>query len=145
MTVDAEFIAKTPFTLACFAAQGSPDPSTKVGAVVTTSDGIIVGGGFNDFPKGIPEEWWEDRELKYKAVVHAEVNAILEAGRFHCEGGTIYVTSHPCRDCARMIIAAGLKKLVCPSGPWRDDPAIIATCADADEMLSLCGVEVVEP
>lgn len=135
----------TPWELAEYARKGSLDPSTKVGAIVTNEDGVIVGGGFNSFPEGIPPTWWDDREQKYKAVVHAEVNALLEAGRFHCSGGTIYVTSHPCRDCARMIIAAGIKKLVCPAGPWRDDPAIIATCADADELLSLCGVEVVEP
>lgn len=135
----------TPWELAQYARTGSPDPSTRVGAVVTNEDGAIVGGGFNDFPPGVPKDWWEDRELKYRGVVHAEVNAILEAGRFHCLGGTMYVTSHPCRDCAKLIVAAGLKKVVCPSEPWRDDPAIIETCRDARDFLQICNVEIVEP
>lgn len=134
---------ETPWELAELARTGSPDPSTKVGAIVTTSDGIIVGGGFNGFPPGVPEEWWEDRELKYRGVVHAEVNAILDAGRFYCEGGTIYVTSHPCEACAKMIVASGLKRVVCPPGPWRDDPAIIETCRDAAEFMKMCGVEMI--
>ncbi|UQS95128.1 hypothetical protein Pam3_57 [Pseudanabaena phage Pam3] len=134
----------TPTQLCRYAATGSRDPSTKVGAVVTNADGLIVGGGFNDFPPGIPDHWWEDRELKYRGVVHAEANAILEAGRFHCLGGTIYVSAHPCRDCAKLIVASGLKKVVCPSGPWRDDPAIIATVNDAAELLQLCGIEMEE-
>lgn len=135
----------TPWELAEYARKGSLDPSTKVGAVVTNADGIIVGGGFNSFPEGIPPEWWDVREQKYKAVVHAEVNAVLEAGRFHCLGGTIHVTSHPCRDCARIIIAAGIKKVICPQEPWRDDPAIIETCRDAAELLKLCDVEMEAP
>lgn len=135
----------TPWELALHAATGSPDPSTKVGAVVTTNDGVICGGGFNDFPPGVPKEWWGIRSLKYKAVVHAEVNAILEAGRFYCDGGTIYATAHPCFDCARLIVAAGLKKVICPSGPWRDDPAIVETCREADEWLKMNGVEMEEP
>lgn len=145
MKPELEFVAETPFTLACFAAQGSPDPSTKVGAVVTNELGIICGGGFNDFPPGVPKEWWEDRTLKYRGVVHAEVNAILEAGRFHCLGGTIYVTSHPCEACAKMIVAAGLKRVVCPPGPWRDTPDVVATVEAAAEFLTLCDVEIVEP
>lgn len=131
----------TPMELAEFARTGSPDPSTKVGAIVTNEDGIIVGGGFNSFPEGIPPTWWDVREQKYKAVIHAEANALLEAGRFHCLGGTIYVTSHPCRDCARLIIAAGIKKVVSPLEPWRDDPGVVETCRDAAELLDLCGVE----
>jgi dCMP deaminase len=84
---------------------------------------------------------WFDRSKKYKAVVHAEVRALLSIG-LGARGATMYVTHHPCRACAPIIASAGIKKVVCPAGPWRDDPEIVASVADAAEIFQLCGVEV---
>lgn len=123
----------------------SPDPSTKVGCVIVQSSFLgyaTVGAGWNDFPRGVPSYWWETRELKYRAVVHAEVRALLRAGP-NADGATLYVTHHPCRDCAKMIAAAGIKAVVCPSKPWRDDPEVAQSCADAVQMLNLAGVEII--
>lgn len=122
--------------------QQSPDPSTKVGAVVCGPRGELRGAAWNDFPPGIPESWWHDRELKYKAVVHAEVAAIIRAGAA-AEGGTIMITHHPCRECAKVIITAGITRVECPPGPWRDAPEVVATCQEADVLFERCGVEVV--
>jgi len=122
-------------------AGNSPDPSTKVGAVIV-SGGYAVGIGWNDFPQGIPLEWWDDRERKYRAVVHAEVAAIARAGAL-AVGGTMVVTHHPCQECAKAIAAAGIRCLVCPPGAWRDDPAIHLTVKNADELLGLCGIQVI--
>lgn len=124
------------------AAPMSPDPSTKVGACIMDrweEKGVV---SYNDFPDGIPKDWWDDRPLKYKGVVHAEVRAILRMGHAS-DGATLYVTAHPCRDCAKVIAAAGIACVVCPPGPWRDDPAVIETVKDAAEIFQLCGVEVV--
>lgn len=131
-------------TAAEIAQKASRDPSTKVGAAIAAASGEIVGYGYNDFPPGVPEHWWDDRELKYRGVIHAEANAIVSAGRVFCDGGTIHVTSHPCRECAKLIVAAGIVRVVCPPGPWRDDPEIIATRRDAAELLGVCGVEIVD-
>ena len=61
--------------------QWSKDPSTKVGAVLVR-DNRIVSVGYNGFPEGVDdsEERYNNRELKYDLVVHAEVNAIISAG-----------------------------------------------------------------
>lgn len=120
-------------------AKYSPDPSTKVGAVIT--QGVFYWKAHNDFPPGIPDSWWRDRELKYRAVVHAEVAVLLKAGS-KAAGGTMYITHHPCRDCAKIIAAAGIQCVVCPSEPWRDDPEVRKSCRDAAELLEYAGVEV---
>lgn len=122
------------------AALNSKDPSTQVGAAIFRG-GSLVAAGHNHFPHGIPEEWWHDRPRKYQAVVHAEAAALLVAG-LSASGGTMYVTHHPCPDCAKLIAAAGIATVVCPAEPWRDDPAIRELCASAAALLRLCGVEV---
>lgn len=124
-------------------AQRSPDPSTKVGAVLTRGD-VVVGAGYNNLLPGIPEAWWGDRAMKYRGVQHAEVAAILSAGRM-ARGAAMYVTAHPCRECAKLIVAAGVSRVVCPAEPWRDDPDVAATCREAAELFSVCGVALEQP
>lgn len=126
------------------AAKFSRDPSTKVGAVVHDKQFGVISAGWNRFPQGVPEEWWEDREKKYQAVIHAEVVALIGASRL-AAGATLTVTAHPCKECAKLIIGFGIKCVVCPPGPWRDDPAVIETVEKAAELFRLCGVEVKEP
>lgn len=104
--------------LAKHVATWSKDPSTQVGAVIVNDLKHVVGMGFNGFAAGVEdsEERYNDRPLKYKMVVHAEVNAILQAGH-RARGGTIYVYpafgSPPvCNDCAKVAIQAGIKCIV---------------------------------
>lgn len=130
------------YTQAHHVASNSPDPSTKVGAIVYSS-GQVIAVGWNHFPLGVPEEWWEDRERKYQAVIHAEVAAITRAGLLAC-GSTLVVTHHPCKECAKVIAAAGIRCVVCPPGPWRDDPGVVETVTKARELMDLCGIEVIE-
>src|SRR3982751_954364 len=66
--------------IAYAARENSKDPSTKVGAVVYDDRGLI-GSGFNRFPNGTPAPFWEDCKLKYAHIIHAEVVALLDAGR----------------------------------------------------------------
>jgi dCMP deaminase len=103
--------------LAKHVAQWSKDPSTKVGAVLISTDGKEF-VGYNGFPIGVfdSEERLNNREVKYKLVVHAEVNAILKAGD-KARGGTLYVWpsfSLPpiCHECCKMAIQAGVKEIV---------------------------------
>lgn len=107
-------------TLADTIAQWSKDPSTKVGAVIVNDKRIIMGVGYNGFPRGVDdsEESYADRELKHRMVVHAEANAILNA-RGSVEGCTLYVSPlPPCAECAKLIIQAGISKVIAraPSG-----------------------------
>lgn len=104
--------------LAAHIATWSKDPSTKVGTVLVNEKKIIVGLGYNGFARGVEdtEERLNTRELKYKYVVHAEVNAILMAGE-KAEGCTLYV--YPafmlppiCHDCCKTAIQAGVKEII---------------------------------
>ena len=95
----------------------SKDPSTKVGAVLVRNN-RIVSVGYNGFPEGVDdsEERYQNRELKYELVVHAEVNAILTAGD-KARGGTLYVypgfgSPSMCTGCAKCAIQAGVKRVV---------------------------------
>ena len=95
----------------------SKDPSTKIGAVVVGDDGQILSQGFNGFPRGIKDshERLNDRERKYKLVVHGEMNAIYNAclNGVSLKNSTIYVYGLPiCNECAKGIIQVGIKKVV---------------------------------
>jgi dCMP deaminase len=95
------------------AASWSKDPSTKVGAIIVDDDKRVVSVGYNGFPKGVADdERLDDREEKYKMIVHAERNALLFANTDvkHCH---IYTYPFlPCSVCSGMIIQAGIKRVV---------------------------------
>jgi dCMP deaminase len=105
--------------LAKYVSTASKDPSTKVGAVLVNPETkIVVGLGYNGFPRGIADtnERLNNRELKYKMVVHAEVNACLMAGE-RAKGATLYVypsfMSPPiCNECVKVAVQAGVKEIV---------------------------------
>ena len=102
--------------LSQFISTFSKDPSTKVGAVITDKKQRIISIGFNGFPRGVTDspERLENREVKYKIVVHGEVNSILFAGR-PLDGCTIYTWPFlSCSSCTSIIINAGIKRIVAP-------------------------------
>ena len=101
----------------------SKDPSTKVGAVLT-SGRKVIGLGYNGFPAGCndSEGIYEDRPEKYRRVVHAEANAILNCNGLSSSdkvGLAIHCTLCPCSTCAGMIINFGIKEVFCPA-PTQD-------------------------
>lgn len=87
----------------------SKDPSTKVGAVISKGNRILS-VGYNGFPAGIDdsEERLLNRDWKYKATVHAEINALL-AARCDVAGASIYLFPFmPCSTCCAALINAGI-------------------------------------
>ena len=101
--------------LAEHVSQWSKDPSTKVGAVIT-QDNHIVSIGFNGLPRGVDDtvERLSNRELKYKMIVHGEVNAMLFA-RQSLHDCTLYTWPFmPCSGCAGQVIQRGIKRVVAP-------------------------------
>lgn len=100
--------------LAYMVSQWSKDPSTKCGAVITSRSHRLVSVGFNGFPQGIKDDkgWLEDREIKYKVILHCEENAILTASGRDLRGCTIYTTGLPCAHCASIIIQTGMARSV---------------------------------
>lgn len=105
----------------------SKDPRTKVGALILRADGTPVSWGYNGFPRGIVEapELWENREEKYKRVLHAESNAI-DFARESLEDAAIFCSLFPCSNCAARIVQAGIKTVVFEGEPREDLGAKIA-------------------
>lgn len=104
--------------LAKHVAGWSKDPSTQVGAVLVDDNRKVVGLGYNGFAQGVMDlpERYNDRETKYKYVVHAEVNAILSAGA-KTKGATLYVWPSfalppICNECCKLAVQAGVKEII---------------------------------
>ena len=113
----------------------SKDPSTKVGAVIVGPDRELRSSGFNGFPRGITDSRarLHDREVKLSMVVHAEVNAVLNAARIGTptKGCTMYLIATdatgehwggpPCVRCAVEVMQAGIAEIV--SLPFKSVPS----------------------
>lgn len=124
--------------LARLVATWSKDPSTKVGAVIADELRRVVSMGFNGFPRGCQDSLtlYENRERKYRRVLHAEQNALSFATR-PVHGCTIYVTHAPCARCAAQIIQCGIQRIVCPN-PWSDTLYINRWRDDVLETEGMC-------
>ena len=91
----------------------SKDPSSKVGAVIVDKYNRIVSTGYNGFPVGVNDskDRLDNRDVKYKMILHAEENAIMFAKQ-NLEGCSLYVTNlPPCSHCAALIIQSGIKNV----------------------------------
>lgn len=105
--------------LAKYVSTASKDPSTQVGAVLVDPETLyVVGMGYNGFPRGVDdtEARYNDRELKYSLVVHAEENAIISAGN-KAKGAYLYVwpsfmVPPICSRCCASAIQAGVKMII---------------------------------
>ena len=91
----------------------SKDPSTKVGALIVRDGKLPVSWGYNGPARLIPDEhaFFLDREKKLLMTVHAELNAILNAGQ-GLKGCTLYATRPPCSNCASQIVQTGIARVV---------------------------------
>lgn len=91
----------------------SKDPSSKIGAVIVDKNRRIVSTGYNGFAIGVEDkkERLENREIKYKIVLHAEENAI-QFSKQDLTGCSLYVSGlPPCAHCASLIIQSGIKNI----------------------------------
>ena len=101
------------------AAERSKDPNTQVGACIVDDTNRIISTGYNGFPYGCSDDEYPwDRagdtagNTKYPYVVHAELNAILNASGKKLAGARIYVDLFPCNECAKAIIQSGIREVV---------------------------------
>jgi cytidine/deoxycytidylate deaminase family protein len=85
----------------------------KVGALVV-KDQMIISDGYNGTPSGFDNVCEDSRDLTFPYVLHAEANAITKLARSsnNSDGSTLYVTASPCIECAKLIIQAGIKRVV---------------------------------
>ncbi len=128
--------------VAMLAARRSKDPSTQVGACIVSQDNIIISTGYNGMPKGCSDDEFpwartgEENETKYPYVVHAELNAILNANGRDLRGSKLYVALFPCNECAKAIIQSGIREIVYLSDKYKDTMGNLAS----KKMLDAAGV-----
>ena len=123
----------------------SKDPSTQVGAVAIGDKGEVLAQGYNGFPRGVKDlkERYENKDIKYRYVVHAEMNCIYNAtyNGIGLDGATMYVWGLPlCNECAKGIIQVGIARVVSPKlethlSRWK------VSCLNAMDMLKEVEIE----
>ena len=103
-------------------------------------DNIIISTGYNGMPKGCSDDEfpWDrtGEDTKYPYVVHAELNAILNANGRDLRGSRLYVALFPCNECAKAIIQSGVKEVLYLSDKYADSMATLAS----KRMLDAAGV-----
>lgn len=108
----------------------------QVGALIVRN-GMIISDGYNGTPSGFPNACEDDAGSTHWYVLHAEANAITKVARSNnsAENGTLYITLSPCKDCAKMILQAGIKRVVF-SVAYKDLSGV--------DFLQQSGIEVVQ-
>lgn len=96
----------------------------KVGALIV-KDKMIISDGYNGTPSGFENVCEDDNNVTKPYVLHAEANAITKIARSNnnSAGATLYVTAAPCIECSKLIIQAGIRRVVY-SEPYRLDDGI---------------------
>lgn len=85
----------------------------QVGALIV-KDNMIISDGYNGTPVGFENVCEDDNGVTHPYVLHAEANAITKIARSgnNSNGATLYVTDSPCIECAKLIIQAGIKRVI---------------------------------
>ena len=107
----------------------------QVGALVV-KDKMIISDGYNGTPSGFENVCEDENNVTKPYVLHAEANAITKLARSNnnSDGATIYITASPCIECAKLIIQAGIRRVVY-GGQYR--------LTDGIDVLRRAGIEVV--
>ena len=105
----------------------------KVGALLV-KDKMIISDGYNGTPSGFPNICEDSDNRTFPYVLHAEANAITKVAKSNnsSEGSTLYVTDSPCIECAKLIIQAGIKRVVYSK---------LYRVTDGIELMKIAGIE----
>lgn len=108
----------------------------QVGAIIV-KDGMIISDGYNGTPGGFDNCCENDAGETHWYVLHAEANAILKVAKstHNCHGATLYLTLSPCKDCSKLVLQAGIRRVVFTAG-YKDQSGV--------DFLREAGVEVVQ-
>lgn len=107
----------------------------KVGALIV-KDKMIISDGYNGTPSGFPNVCESEDGYTLPYVLHAEANAITKVARSNnsSEGSTLYVSTSPCMECSKLIIQAGIKRVVFSE---------LYRVTDGLDLLKQAGIEIV--
>ena len=136
--------------IALLAAKRSKDPSTQVGACIVSGQdentNTILSVGYNGLPIGCSDDifpWEREGDLldtKYPFVVHAELNAILNARGKSLAGAKIYVALFPCNECCKAIIQSGIREVIYLSDKYSETDSVKAS----KKMFAAAGVKLTQ-
>lgn len=106
----------------------------QVGALLV-KDRMIISDGYNGTPSGFENNCEDENGVTKPYVLHAEANAITKVAKSgnNSLGATLYVTAAPCLECSKLIIQAGIKRVV-----YRDEYRL----TDGVDLLRRAGIEV---
>lgn len=137
--------------IALLAAKRSKDPGTQVGACIVSGEShdsmnnnTILSVGYNGLPIGCSDDEfpWDRKgeflDTKYPFVVHAELNAILNARGKSLSGAKIYVALFPCNECCKAIIQSGIREVIYLSDKYAETDAVKAS----KKMFQAAGVKL---
>lgn len=121
-------------SMASIWAQNSYCKRRQVGALLV-KDRMIISDGYNGTPSGFENVCEDENGVTKPYVLHAEANAISKVAKSgnSSAGATLYVTASPCMECAKLIIQAGIRRVV-----YRDEYRI----TDGIDLLRRAGIEV---
>lgn len=107
----------------------------KVGALIV-KDKMIISDGYNGTPSGFPNVCEDPDDVTFPYVLHAEANAITKVARSNnsSDGSTLYVTASPCVECSKLIIQAGIRRVVFSE---------LYRITDGIDLLNRAGIETV--
>jgi dCMP deaminase len=120
----------------------SKDPSTQLGSVIVDKRNRVISMGYNGFPRGVKDtpERLNTREVKYKMIVHGEMNALVFATQ-PLKGTTMYIWPFiSCSTCTAVIINAGIQRVV---APVNDNPRWKESFDLSKQLYHEAGVQVV--
>ena len=108
----------------------------QVGALIV-KDRMIISDGYNGTPSGFENECEDESGQSKPYVLHAEANAITKVAKSNnsSQGATLYITDSPCMDCAKLIIQAGIERVV-----YGDEYRL----TDGVKLLEKAGIEIVK-
>ena len=130
-----EILDKRYLRMSSIWAENSYCQRRKVGAIIV-KDKMIISDGYNGTPAGFENICEDDSGVTKPYVLHAEANAITKVARSNnsSDGSTLYVTASPCLECAKLIIQAGIRRVV-----FND----LYRLADGIELMRRAGIECV--
>ncbi|MDX1651998.1 MAG: dCMP deaminase family protein [Brumimicrobium sp.] len=107
----------------------------QVGAIIVKDD-MIISDGYNGAPSGFDNCCEDEKGETHWYVLHAEANAILKVAKStnNAKGATLYLTLSPCKDCTKLILQAGISRLVYMHN-YKDNEGL--------EFLRSAGIEIV--
>jgi dCMP deaminase len=121
--------------MAAIWAENSYCQRRKVGALLV-KDKMIISDGFNGTPSGFENKCEDENGMTHPYVLHAEANAITKVAQSYnsSKGSTLYITASPCMECSKLIIQAGIDRIV-----FSD----LYRITDGLDLLKQAGIEVV--